>query len=261
MIYYFSGTGNSYYAAKVLAEGLDEDLMDIAAAVRNKQYEYTLEKGERLGFVFPVYAWAPPKIVTDFVKKLELYYTGEPYLFAVCTCGGAAGNTMDIFEKALHQNGLKLDSGFSLIMPNNCITLFDVNTKEVEEEKLTQAKETLAHIRRAVQLGWSDFFRVKKGKWSGFFSSVVSPIHILTGRKTKPFHVTADCIHCGLCTKVCTADCIQMQNGRPVWTKKNCNMCLACINFCLARAIQYGNKTETRGRYVHPIYQKKQTGD
>ena len=53
MIYYFSGTGNSYAAAKFLAEGLGEDLMDIAAAVREGNYEHKLEEGEKLGFVFP----------------------------------------------------------------------------------------------------------------------------------------------------------------------------------------------------------------
>ena len=56
MIYYFSVTGNSYAAAKKLADGLGEDLMDIAAAVKEGNYEHKLEKGEKLGFVFPVYA-------------------------------------------------------------------------------------------------------------------------------------------------------------------------------------------------------------
>ena len=130
MIYYFSGTGNSYAAAKKLAAGLGEDLMDIAVAVQEGKYEHTLTEGERLGFVFPVYAWAPPKVVTEFVKNLELYYSGDPYIFAVCTCGSSAGRTMDLFEKALEENGLVLDSGFSLVMPDNCITLFEVDSDE-----------------------------------------------------------------------------------------------------------------------------------
>ena len=49
MIYYFSGTGNSYAAAKYLAEGLGEDLMDIAVAIKENKYEYTLKKDEKLG--------------------------------------------------------------------------------------------------------------------------------------------------------------------------------------------------------------------
>ena len=55
--------------------------------------------------------------------------------------------------------------------------------------------------------------------------------------------------------------CIEMIAGRPVWTEDQCNMCLACINRCPAKAIQYGKKTEKRGRYVHPIYQTNKNGE
>jgi len=261
MIYYFSGTGNSYAAAKFLAEGLGEDLMDIAAAVKNNQQEYTLKPDEKLGFVFPVYAWAPPKTVTDFVKNLELYYSGDPYIFAVCTCGGSAGKTMDIFENALEENGLVLDSGFSVVMPDNCITLFEVDSDAEIAEKLEKADHTLTNILRAVKFGWSDFFRVKRGKFSAVLSGVVNPAFSMGALKTKPFYVTKDCISCGLCENICTSSCIEMIAGRPVWTEDQCNMCLACINRCPAKAIQYGKKTEKRGRYVHPIYQKNQNGE
>lgn len=256
MIYYFSGTGNSYAAAKFLAEGLGEDLMDIAAAVKENNYAYTLKEGEKLGFVFPVYAWAPPKMVTEFVKNLELYYSGDPYIFAVCTCGASAGKTIDVFESALEENGLVLDSGFSVVMPDNCIVLFDAEPEEKAAEMLKKADKTLENILRAVKLGWSDFFRVKRGKLGTMLTTAVNPA-FSKGMKTKSFYVTAACIGCGLCEKNCTSSCIEMAAGRPVWTEDHCNMCLSCINRCPMTAIQYGKKTEKRGRYVHPIYQKQ----
>ena len=261
MIYYFSGTGNSYAAAKYLAEGLGEDLMDIAVAIKENKYEYTLKKDEKLAFVFPVYAWAPPKAVTEFVKNLELYYSGDPYIFAVCTCGASAGRTMDFFEKALEENGLVLDSGFSVVMPDNCITLFEPDSEEEVAEKLEKADQTLDNILRAVKLSWSDFFRVKRGKFSGILSGVVSPAFNMGALKTKPFYVTDACIGCGLCEKICTSGCIEMAAGIPVWTQDKCNMCLACLNRCPVTAIQYGKKTEKRGRYVHPVYQNEKIGE
>ena len=261
MIYYFSGTGNSYAAAKHLAEGLGEDLMDISVAVKEGNYEYTLAQDEKLGFVFPVYAWAPPKIVTDFVKNLELYYSGDPYIFAVCTCGASAGKTMDLFEKALEENGLVLDSGFSIVMPDNYIPMFEVDSDEEIAEKLAKAEKTLDNILRAIKLGWSDFFRVKRGKLSGILTTVVNPLFSMGALKTKSFYVTDDCIGCGLCEKICTSNCIEMAADKPVWTADACNMCLACLNRCPAKAIQYGKKTEKRGRYVHPIYQTKENGE
>ncbi|MGN0135755.1 EFR1 family ferrodoxin [Anaerotignum sp.] len=258
MIYYFSGTGNSYAAAKKLAEGLGEDLMDIALAVREGNDTYTLEKGERLGFVFPVYAWAPPKVVIDFVKNLKLYYTGEPYIFAVCTCGSSVGKTMDIFEDALEENGLVLDSGFSVVMPDNCVILFDAETKEKTAQKLEKAEKTLDNILRAIRLNWSGFFRVKRGKGGSLLSTVVNPA-FTKGMKPKAFYVTNDCIGCGQCERICTSGCIAVTAGKPVWTEDTCNMCLACINRCPVQAIQYGKKTAKRGRYIHPIYQTGET--
>ncbi len=254
MIYYFSGTGNSYAAAKYLAENLGEELMDLSKALQEKDYAYTLGKGEKLGFVFPVYAWAPPKAVVEFVKNLELYYSGDPYIFAVCTCGSSAGRTMDILEKALEENGLVLDSGFSVVMPDNCITLFPAETAEKCEEKLATADKTLENILRAIKLGWSDFFRVKRGKGGNLLSTIVNPAFCFGGMSTKKFYVTDDCISCGLCQQVCSSRCIELENGKPVWMEKSCHMCLACINRCPVTAIQYGKKTEKRGRYVHPLY-------
>lgn len=255
MIFYFSGTGNSYAAAKTLADGLGESLTDIAKAIRENAFSYTLEPGEKLGFVFPVYAWAPPQAVTDFIKKIELYFPQDPYTFAVCTCGASAGDAMSVLEASLESNGLSLDSGFSLLMPDNYVAGFDVEPKKEQQEKLLHAKEILQLILRAVTLERKNFFRVKRGKNARFLTNVVNLGFRHFATRTKPFYVTKGCIGCGLCETVCTDGCISMAGGRPVWTKDRCNMCLACLNRCPTASIQYGKKTEKRGRYVHPSYE------
>ena len=72
MIFYFSGCGNSRHVAETIAAGLNDTLTFIPEAAREGRYEYTLAEGERLGFVFPIYSWAPPKLVLDFVEKLTI---------------------------------------------------------------------------------------------------------------------------------------------------------------------------------------------
>ena len=72
MIFYFSGCGNSRHVAETLAVGLNDTLIFIPEAAREGRYEYELAENESLGFVFPVYSWAPPKLVLDFVEKMNM---------------------------------------------------------------------------------------------------------------------------------------------------------------------------------------------
>lgn len=70
MVLYFSGTGNSLYIAKKIAEALDDRVVSIAKLICENQYHITVGKGEKIGFVYPVIACAPPDVVTDFIKKV-----------------------------------------------------------------------------------------------------------------------------------------------------------------------------------------------
>ena len=71
MIFYFSGTGNSAWVARQLAEGQNEELLSIAMEIdRNKAYK--LKEGEKVGFVFPVYAWGPPQDSTSFYSSAKV---------------------------------------------------------------------------------------------------------------------------------------------------------------------------------------------
>jgi flavodoxin len=58
MIFYFSGTGNSYYVARKTADKLGERLVSIASEMSGgkKEHRYEFKDDEIIGFVFPVYA-------------------------------------------------------------------------------------------------------------------------------------------------------------------------------------------------------------
>ena len=147
MIFYFSGCGNSRHVAETLAAKLNDTLTFIPEATRNNQYDYTLTDGERLGFVFPVYSWAPPRLVLDFVKRLQLADKPE-YVYFACTCGDQCGQTEKIFRKALQEKNWELSACFSLIMPETYIafTGFKLDTEENAKKKIADTDATLAKI-------------------------------------------------------------------------------------------------------------------
>ena len=70
MIFYFTGTGNSLWAAKQLAKD-GEKLISIADARKNEEYKYSVHDKENVGFVFPVYCYTLSDVVLDFVSKLS----------------------------------------------------------------------------------------------------------------------------------------------------------------------------------------------
>ena len=70
---------------------------------------------------------------------------------------------------------------------------------------------------------------------------------------TASFHTLPTCIHCGRCAELCPTNTITLIEGTPRWAEMGCTRCLACLHRCPTNSIQYGKRTETRGRYANPV--------
>lgn len=252
MIFYFSGTGNSLYVAKKIAEASNERIISIAAAMRDGSFEYVLSKDERIGFVFPVYAWAPPKLVSEFIAGLKINPQNSHFLFAIATCGGNIGNTMKVVQKNLSNAGLQLDSGFSLVMPNNYNIMGDVDTKHNESKKLEETEKRLIKFGQLIKERKTGIFELDKGLLPFLQTSIVNPMFMKHAIQPEKFYTIDSCNSCGICAKVCNCSNIVVEaKGKPSWGS-NCVQCLACMHYCPVSAIQYGKGTEKKGRYTNP---------
>jgi ferredoxin len=251
MIFYFTATGNSLQAAQFLAGKLQTELISIPEAIAHDHYTYELTEGESVGFVFPVYFYGIPTIIRDFISRLELKGQKEPYLYSVLTCGGTSEGAGRMFKKQLEARGYRLSASFSVKMVDNYILMFKIISKEEQEERLAGAEKALEEIGELVkEKREGDFDRLKR-RISGIVTGAAYPFY-LHGRKTKKFYAGQNCSGCGLCASVCPCSAIGMEQGRPVWQKKQCIHCLGCIHRCPLAAIQYGKATAKRGRYVNP---------
>lgn len=252
MIFYFSGTGNSLWVAETLAKAQGEQLVSIAEQLqKNRPFSISIKPGEKLGFVFPIYAWAPPKIVMDFIENFKINDGGTPYTFAVCTCGDTAGHGMEVLRTGLNKRDIKLNSGFSVFMPNNYIVLFDVDSKEVQTKKLEQAKQRIAQINEAISQKADEAFDCYQGGRPFLHTYIVNPLFNAFAFHSKKFYAKNNCISCGLCERICPTKNILLESGSPKWGNR-CAKCLACIHRCPVHAIEYGKVTENKGRYYNP---------
>ena len=242
MIYYFSGTGNSHYAAEKTARATGDRCVNIADIYKGK-VKSVVGKSDVTGFVFPVYYGGLPEMVLRFVSNPEIKNRMGSYVFAVITCGANTYGAGDRLAKAL---GRPLDLCVSVKMPDNYVVAYDPSTPEEAVETLRKADAKLGGI--ADRIMRRESYARKAGAKDKFTSGAMYLLY-------NPFRVTAffkaddNCTGCGLCEKLCPEGIIKLKDGKPEWTKRRCQHCTACINRCPARAIQFGRLTAKRGRY------------
>lgn len=247
IIYWFSGTGNSFHVAKSLQDNLDDvELIPVTKALNGD-----IEIASKTGLVFPVYAWGPPVAVSKLIERLP---SNKPdYLFAAVTYGTSPGTTIAITRKMLKNRGLQLNAGFSVRMVKN-YPPFGGAPKEQEQRKINSAAETgiekiVAGVRdgKCGDLSKSNFFM-------SFVGHLVYPIFKagLSKQKNSKFYADDKCTSCGICEKVCPVLNVQLADGgRPTWGN-HCEQCFACFHWCPENAVQYGKKTSNQVRYHHP---------
>ena len=243
MIYYFSGTGNSQWVAEQLAAQTNDQAVNLASLIEKKVLvsPITVEPNDRIGLVFPIYAWGAPKIVDEFVAGVTV--DPQAYAFAVCTCGDDAGRALETLRKHFPWK-----AAWSISMPNNYLPMYDVDPAELVTAKVTAARKKLVEIAAHIQAGDS-VKDIHHGGLAGIKTGIINPMFKTFASSTKPFTVDDTCNGCGLCARNCPRKAITMTDGKPVWTRKYCIQCMACINRCPQKAIQYGEGTRVKGRY------------
>ena len=253
MIFYFSGTGNTRWAAEYLAKQTGERLLFIPQEMKGT-CAYNLSDNEIIGFCFPVHGWQPPKIVRQFIRTIKIRKADNNYCFALCTCGDTIGDTVNILNKDLVRHNLHTDSAFSVIMPETyvCLPFMHTDTPEREKEKISNAEKVLRNVAVILKSHQRDTQMLNKGTAPFLLSYVVGGYFNKYMITDKPFSVDhGSCIKCGRCSKVCPVGNIMMAaSGIPEWKHcGECTCCLACYHHCPTHAINYGKRTRTRGQY------------
>lgn len=245
-LFYFTGTGNTLAIAKAIASGLGDATVE---PVTNAD-PIIGDNTDAVGIIFPVHGWGMPKIMGDFVDKIE-NLSGK-YIFGVCNYGGTLFSSLKTLERRLQKKSVPLDAGFALRMPVNYIPVFTVLSGVKEEKILAKAKARITAITSAVK----DRRRSKIEQWNvPIISSLLIALNESMNKhisdQDKAYRVDDKCNGCRTCEKVCPVSNITMTAGRPVWNH-SCQGCLACLHWCPRAAIQYGKAPAKRGRYHNP---------
>ena len=244
MVLYFSGTGNSKYIAKRIAEAIRENTVDLNMKIKENDTS-PLQTGRDVIIVTPTYAWRTPKIVSEWIDKTE-FIDGKRIWF-VMNCGSEIGNAAKYNQELSEQKKLQYMGTSQILMPENYIAMFDAPEAEEARKIIAKAEpdieKVIAYIRDV-----KEFCLPRNKLYDRFMSGPVNPIFYKFFVKANAFQVNDSCIGCGQCVKKCPLNNIHLEQERPVWGEK-CTHCMACICYCPTEAIEYGKKSVGKPRY------------
>ena len=225
-IFYFTGTGNSLFAARKIADATNATLISIPQAI-SEQRTYT---DDAIGFVYPQYANGLPKMVRRFIVnntfKADYFFAVNLWAFIHI---GALGEIAGI---------IPLNYGVYLKTPNNFIFLF--NPPKNPKVVLDKAEGKLNQIINDINNRENKPVKPKKG----------------VGNATKYFgeakyQITDNCTKCGTCVKICPASNIRLNDN--IVFDNNCETCYSCVNLCPVHAIYTKKSMLKRRQYRSPI--------
>ncbi len=247
VIFYYTGTGNSLWATRKVADALGEETGLVSMA--GYKDEKTTIDSPTIGLVFPVYIWGVPGPVIRFVRTMKA--RPGSYIFAIAVNGGQVSNTLVQLKRIMARNGMDLSAGFQIKMPSNYIPWGGPGPKDEQLKRFKRAQEKISRIAEAIKAHTPS--PVEKGPlWQRIlFTAFYKMTFSMVPTMDRKFWSDNKCNACGICSRVCPAGNITMNGGRPVWNHR-CEQCFACLQWCPQEAIQYGKKTPRYERYHHP---------
>lgn len=246
MIIYFSGTGNSRFAAQTVAARIGDECVNVFDCLKNsKAGSFSSEKP--YVFVCPTYSWRIPRVFEAFIRKST--FEGSKKAYFIMTCGSEVGNAEKYLLRLCDDCGFEYMGALETVMPENYVAMFSVPGSD-EARRMIKASLPVLYQGAACILDAKPFQHIKTGVADRLKSSVVNSLFYKFIVSAKDFCTDGRCVSCGKCEQVCPLNNIKLTDGKPEWGK-NCTHCMACICSCPAQAIEYGSVSKGKPRYFN----------
>ena len=188
MVLYFTGTGNSRYLARRIAEGLEMPLYDLNACIKAGDTA-PVQTGRDVVLVTPTYAWRIPRVVSEWLGKTAL--TGAERIWFVMDCGSEIGNAAKYNRQLAAQKQLQYMGTAQIIMPENYIAMFNAPDVEKAKKIVAAAGPDIAKAVLAIKHG--EKLPSKSGFGASFESGLVNDIFYAAFVKANAFRADQTC--------------------------------------------------------------------
>lgn len=126
MLFYFTGTGNSLYAAKKI----EENPVSIPQVIHNENLHFS---ADTIGIVTPVYGHEVPPMVKEFLHKATFH---TDYFYMILTYGNRHGGAAELAKLLCEECGVDVKYINILWMVDNWLPAFDMNEQTAINKKV-----------------------------------------------------------------------------------------------------------------------------
>lgn len=260
VIYYFTGTGNSLRAARLIGRAMGGARL---ISMKCDPGRVPADRAHVVGFVCPVYEWDIPKPVREFVSRLAV--NPRAYCFMAATYVGIHGKAFETMDSLLAEKGTGLQYARALrCVASQCVAYEPFPPAwlmtPLSDWGASRIGRQIAAREQRKRPAMSPLTRM-------LYPRLIAPFLAVQQHYDEGFFTTEDCIGCRTCVRVCPCGNLSFQGGRPVWNH-HCEGCNACVAYCPVKAIRFRTPEayarldnfisrrlglpETRTRYHHP---------
>lgn len=248
-LFYFSGTGNTWWAAKEITRELGDTCR--MYSVENEKLKdrsfltSLLNESDHLIFAYPVYSSRMPDPIHEFINSLpERETTASSSI--VATKAGASGDAAYYNARRLAKKGYPIKQTLHLLMGNNYYLPHLKTSPTRDEEHKRELREGVLRdiipFCEAILSGtkWLHNAELLKKTGGAIMRAFYRPCIWLA--QISLYAEPSRCNQCGLCVDNCPTGNIHLTDKSVIF-EKNCVSCMRCYNFCPKDAVLFGKKT------------------
>ncbi|MBI4646871.1 MAG: hypothetical protein HY738_09840 [Bacteroidia bacterium] len=250
-IYYFSGTGNAYSAAKWIKENGEKEGLNVYIQTIEKLENFKLKppEGKTLfAFTYPTHGFAAPWLMLKFLWNFPRISNSD-VLFVNTQAGskiwkfyipGMSGLAQWISIFIFWFKGYSVKGSLPLDMPHSWISFSPPNLRLFCNQMVERCHRIVNKMCDKIFTGKRYYrYTVWTHLWFDIAVSWITPLYLFCGRffLAKTLFPSYNCNGCKICEIHCPVGAIEIRNGMPYW-KYTCESCMRCMNICPQMAIQ-----------------------
>jgi len=262
-IFYFSGTGNTWWVGNRIAEALN-DCGCLAEPysieqVTSEEIKSLIDSAAVVGLGYPIYGSDAPEIIKDFIENLPVVDFPKPMMIYV-TQMEWSGNGAYFLRKKIEAKGYHVQWAVHFNMPSNiAMDIFPLpSTANYAkfQKKLNRAKSSANKLAQRINNNRQWIHSKNPFAWASAWLQRVPFRWAFKWTQGRTYSVDADkCSHCGRCERVCPVNNITLNEaGLPEWGEE-CNLCVRCFNYCPEEAILAYKRPFNHKRFGDKPYQ------